>query len=232
MKRFLAVYTGTPEAMARWKSLPESERQKREAEGLAAWHRWVADNGPSIVEKDGPLGRTKRVTAAGIEDIRNNLALYTVVQAESQEAAARLFVGHPHFTIFPGDGVEVMEVLPVPADRAAPPPAAKTENPMIVAIVTFRLPKPWTVEEAAAVFQSTAPKYLGRPGLVRKHYYVTEDGARAGGVYFWKSRADAEACYTPEWKQMVTAKYGAAPEIVYAAVPVSVDNVKGAIETA
>jgi hypothetical protein len=29
-------------------------------------------------------------------------------------AAAKLFEGHPHFTIFPGDGVEVMEVLPIP----------------------------------------------------------------------------------------------------------------------
>jgi len=32
----------------------------------------------------------------------------------------------------------------------------------IVAIVTFKLPRPWSVEEAAAVFQSTAPKYLAR----------------------------------------------------------------------
>ena len=91
---------------------------------------------------------------------------------------------------------------------------------MIVSIVTFRLPKRWTVDEAAAVFKSTAPKYLRKPGLVRKHYYVTEAGDRAGGIYFWKTRADAEAYYTAEWKVMVTAKYGAAPEILYAAVPV------------
>jgi hypothetical protein len=69
---------------------------------------------------------------------------------------------------------------------------------MIVSIVTFKLPKRWTVDEAAAVFKSTAPKYLGKPGLVRKHYYVTE--------------------------------YGAAPDILYANVPVSVDNIQEAIE--
>ena len=101
---------------------------------------------------------------------------------------------------------------------------------MIVAIVTFRLPKRWTVEEAAAIFKSTAPKYLGKPGLVRKHYYVAETGDRAGGIYLWESKAAAEACYTAEWKAMVTDKYGAAPEILYAAVPVSVDNVSNAIE--
>jgi len=103
---------------------------------------------------------------------------------------------------------------------------------MIVSIVTFKLPKRWTVEEAAAVFKSTAPKYLRKPGLVRKHYYVTEAGDRAGGIYLWKTKADAEACYTPEWKAMVTAKYGAAPEILYAHVPVSVDNLQEVIEAA
>ena len=102
---------------------------------------------------------------------------------------------------------------------------------MIVAIVTFKLPKRLSVQEASAVFQSTAPKYLGKSGLVRKHYYVTEDGERAGGIYLWQSKADAEACYTSEWKAMVTEKYGAPPEILYAAVPVSVDNVARRIET-
>jgi hypothetical protein len=103
---------------------------------------------------------------------------------------------------------------------------------MIVSIVTFKLPKPWSLAEAAAVFKSTAPKYLGKPGLVRKHYYVTEAGDRAGGIYFWESKAAAEACYTREWKAMVTEKYGAPPDILYAAVPVSVDNLAQVIEPA
>jgi len=103
---------------------------------------------------------------------------------------------------------------------------------MIVAIVTFKLPKRWTVAEAAAVFKSTAPKYLGKPGLLRKHYYVTEDGNRAGGIYFWESKTAAEACYTREWQATVTEKYGAPPEILYAEVPVSVDNLSKVIEPA
>lgn len=118
---------------------------------------------------------------------------------------------------------------PVAADDDA---KNHTEVDMIVSIVTFKLPKRWTVQEAASVFKSTAPKYLGKPGLVRKHYYITEAGDRAGGIYFWESKAAAEACYTSEWRAMVTEKYGAAPEILYAEVPVSVDNVEGVIEPA
>ena len=102
---------------------------------------------------------------------------------------------------------------------------------MILSIVAFRRGKPWSVEEAAVTFKSTAPKYLDRPGLIRKHYYVSESGDRAGGVYLWESRAAAEACYTEEWKAMVASKYGTRPEIEYLHVPVIVDNVTHKIVT-
>src|SRR5690606_16227072 len=54
----------------------------------------------------------------------------------------------------------------------------KGASPMIASIVTFRLPEPMSVDQAAEVFRSTAPRYLGMPGLVRKHYYVSEAGDR------------------------------------------------------
>ena len=67
---------------------------------------------------------------------------------------------------------------------------------MIVVSYTFTLPKPVTREEARSIFLSSAPKYRGVKGLVRKHYVVSEDGTTAGGVYIWNSRAEAEALYT------------------------------------
>lgn len=103
---------------------------------------------------------------------------------------------------------------------------------MLVSIVTFKLPKPLSVEEAAAVFRSTAPKYLNMPGLVRKHYYVSEQGDRAGGIYFWESRAAADACYTDAWRKTVTEKYGNPPDLQFVQVPVTVDNEMGRIEGA
>ena len=116
MKRFLAVYTGTPEARSSsgWDALPEAERKKREAAGIAAWHKWGADHAASVVVEGGPLGTTLRASRDGITPIRNGLAGFVVVEAESHEAAARMFEGHPHFAIFPGEAVEIMEVLPIP----------------------------------------------------------------------------------------------------------------------
>lgn len=114
MKHFLAIYLGTPQAMARWNELSAGERQAREGEGLRAWHAWVERNQDSIVDQGSPLGRTKAASAAGIADVRNAMTAYTVVRAESHEAAARLFENHPHFAIFPGESIEIMECLPIP----------------------------------------------------------------------------------------------------------------------
>jgi hypothetical protein len=115
MKTFLAIYTGDAAAMQRWQGLPPEEIKAREAEGIRAWHAWVHRHQASIVDMGAPVGRTKRVSTNGIADIRNAIGAYTVVRAESHEAAAKLFESHPHFTIFPGDAVEVMECMPIPA---------------------------------------------------------------------------------------------------------------------
>ena len=56
---------------------------------------------------------------------------------------------------------------------------------MIVTIVTFQLPKPATLGEITKTFQATAPKYQGMTGLLRKNYWMSEDGRRAGGIYVW-----------------------------------------------
>ncbi|MBS0384873.1 MAG: hypothetical protein JSS00_05945 [Proteobacteria bacterium] len=115
MKKYLAIYTGTAAGRERWNALSDAERKQREAKGMKAWGDWVQKHQAAITENGGPLGKTKRITSDGVSDIRNVMAAYVVVQADSHEAAARMFEGHPHFTIFPGDGVEVMEILPIPS---------------------------------------------------------------------------------------------------------------------
>jgi hypothetical protein len=116
MKKFMAVFTGAPEGFEKYRQKFPNEEQRKahEKKGMEAWGKWVKDHEKSIVDGGAPLGKTKRVSAEGITDTRNNLAAYTVVQADSQEAAAKMFLNHPHFTIFPGDGVEIMECLPMP----------------------------------------------------------------------------------------------------------------------
>jgi hypothetical protein len=114
MKTFLAIYLGTPDMMGDWNRLPEAVRLERQTAGIRAWHAWQTQHQALIVDPGGPLGRTKAVSPAGIADVRNAMTGYVVLRAESHEAAARLFEGHPHFSIFPGTAVEIMECLPIP----------------------------------------------------------------------------------------------------------------------
>jgi hypothetical protein len=114
MKKFLAIYLGTPEAFKKWTALDEATRKQREQAGMEAWMRWGRDHQKSIVYDGGPLGKTKRADAGGVTDTKNALAGYVIVEAETHEAAARMFENHPHFAIFPGESVEIMECLPMP----------------------------------------------------------------------------------------------------------------------
>ena len=114
MKKFVAVYLGSADAMAKWNATDDAQKKAKEKAGMEAWMKWVTDNKAAIVDMGSPLGKTKRIDAKGVSDTKNEISAYTVVQAESHEAAAKLFVNHPHFTIFPGESVEIMECLPIP----------------------------------------------------------------------------------------------------------------------
>src|SRR5438128_5956083 len=100
---------------------------------------------------------------------------------------------------------------------------------MIVAIVTFPLSKATTAEEMSAPFQAAVPMFKSVTGLLTKYFYVSEDGRRAGGVYVWASRLDADRLYNGEWRAMVEAKFGGPPTIDFLNSPVMIDNRHGTV---
>lgn len=121
MKNFLAVFIGNASApkVVEFLSMEEGKRKQLEMSGIKAWGDWMKAHQAVIVDGGGPLGKTKRVGPQGITDIKNNLSGFVVVKADSQQAAAKLFEHHPHFSIFPGDSVEIMECLPIPGQPPA-----------------------------------------------------------------------------------------------------------------
>lgn len=114
---YLAVFLGGGPRRAAFEALPEAERQAKIQEGMAAWHAWMDRHSAAVATAAGPLGKTKKVSPAGVEDVRNLLSGFVVVRATSHEEAARMFEGHPHVTILPGDSIEIMPVLPWPGSR-------------------------------------------------------------------------------------------------------------------
>jgi len=113
---YLAIFFGskTSASAKAWAALSEADRKAKELEGIAGWKAWAEKHQKQIANMGGPLGVTKKISANGIEDINNDIGAFTVVSAASAEAAAKMFENHPSFTIFPGDRVEIMPILPIP----------------------------------------------------------------------------------------------------------------------
>lgn len=87
---------------------PPEERKEVEEKMKGEWDAWTAENASSLIETGG-VGKTVRVDANGVTATKNDLMMYSMVQADSPEAAAQLFAGHPHLGI-PEATIEIMPV--------------------------------------------------------------------------------------------------------------------------
>jgi hypothetical protein len=116
MPRFVAVYTMKPEDVAAFRARPKSDQEAIDKVGLKAWKEWGKRNAAAIVATDVMVGKTQRVTRTGVAEAQNQIAGFLIVEAADIAAAAGLFQDHPHITIFPGDGIDVMPVVTGPPE--------------------------------------------------------------------------------------------------------------------
>jgi len=107
-KKFLALYLVPTSVMAEWAKTDPETKKAAEQKMQAEWGKWMGDHAKMIVGTEVG-GKTKRVTASGVSDTKNDIMLYSFVEAESHDAAVRAFENHPHLQI-PQSSIEVMEV--------------------------------------------------------------------------------------------------------------------------
>jgi len=108
MKKFLVLYLAPVAVIEAWAKTDADTRRVAEQKMREDWNKWMSDHA-SMITDTGAGGKTKRVLAGGIADTKNDIMLYSFVQAESHEAAAKAFEHHPHLGI-PQSSIEVMEV--------------------------------------------------------------------------------------------------------------------------
>jgi hypothetical protein len=113
MKRFLVTYLAPASVITEWKKTDPDKRQAAEEKMRAEWKQWMNDHANMFADIGAGVGKTKLVTGHGISDTKNDIMLYSVVEAESHEAAAKSFEGHPHLQI-PQSSIEIMEVHALP----------------------------------------------------------------------------------------------------------------------
>jgi hypothetical protein len=95
---------------------------------------------------------------------------------------------------------------------------------MITEIVTFDLPKGMTREQVVAQFRDAVPRWRDNPDMIRKHMIVDIEGGTAGGVYLWRSVADAKRWHDETFRARVKSFFGSEPRYQYFETPVIVDN--------
>jgi hypothetical protein len=108
MTKFLALYLVPAPVIEDWQKTDPATRKTAEEKMRADWDAWMATHKKIIVSTDAG-GKTKRVTPNGVADTKNDIMLYSVVEADSHEAAAKAFESHPHLQI-PQASIEVMAI--------------------------------------------------------------------------------------------------------------------------
>lgn len=106
MKKFLVLYHMPMSFMEMAKDAKLEDMKA----GMEAWMAWFARCGDRLVDMGTQLSGGRRLTASGSSASQRNVVCYSIVQAESVEAAEALLADHPHLAWSPDCEIEVHEM--------------------------------------------------------------------------------------------------------------------------
>ena len=98
--------------MAAMKKMMETSSVEERKKGMDEWGAWMKKNIGIFADMGGPMGKNMQVTASGMKQVSNDVGGYSIVQAESAEAAGKLLAGNPHFQM-PGAIIDLAEIVPM-----------------------------------------------------------------------------------------------------------------------
>jgi hypothetical protein len=103
MANYLLAYTGG--------GMAETDAEREAA--MAAWGAWFGTLGPAIVDAGNPFGPSASVSSSGAANgsPESGLTGYSILKADSLDAAAQLVKGCPVFAN--GGKVDVYEAIPI-----------------------------------------------------------------------------------------------------------------------
>ena len=93
------------------------------------------------------------------------------------------------------------------------------DSPSVATLVEIPIPAAVSREQVEAEFKAAVPVYRRVPGLLRKHFTVSETGT-FGGVYLWKDEASAKAWFNEAWHERVRKTYGQDARIEWFDTPI------------
>ncbi len=108
MSKYMFIYKGPATPIDQF-------TEEQSAESMAGWNEWMAKMGPALLDGGQPFAARTSLVDDGTTAEATDLNGYSIVEAESLEAATALAAGHPFLN--EGNGrfsLEIFELAPVP----------------------------------------------------------------------------------------------------------------------
>lgn len=104
-------------------------------------------------------------------------------------------------------------------------PKVVTTEPGTRAVVIVRVAMPWYAPRfvVRGKFRDVLSEYEEKPTLEAKYFSISDD-SRFGGLYLWRSRADAEKHFDAAWFENVRRKRGVEADVVMLTAPYVVEG--------
>jgi hypothetical protein len=107
MKKFLVLYRMD---MAAMKKMMETSSKEDQQKGMKEWGDWMQAHAANFADMGAPTGKNTEMGANGAVEKSNDIGGYSILQAESKDAAVAILKGNPHFKM-PGATVDVAEIV-------------------------------------------------------------------------------------------------------------------------
>ena len=78
--------------------------------GMEEWGVWMKKHVADFADAGAPTGKNTEVSASGAVEKSNDIGGYSILQAESKEAAAAILKDNPHLKM-PGATVDLAEIV-------------------------------------------------------------------------------------------------------------------------
>jgi len=107
VSKFIYLYRGPATPM-------EDMTEEQSSETMAAWGQWISRLGSSLTDVGNPFGARAAVADDGTSPAPGDLNGYSIVEADSLEAARGLVDNHPFLSEGKGRfSVEIFELVPM-----------------------------------------------------------------------------------------------------------------------
>jgi hypothetical protein len=111
MSKYIMIYKGEATDTA-------DMTEEQAGEVMAKWGAWMGNVGSALVDVGSPFGDGVSVIDDGSTGVPVALSGYSIVEAESLNAAKGLSNGHPYLSEGAGNfAIEIFEMTPVPLEN-------------------------------------------------------------------------------------------------------------------